>query len=88
MRTIALDTDTAQVLRAHRQQQPQERLAMGEAWTDSGFVFTQPDGSRLHPRRSRAQAAIIASADIVPQDRGIRPGCADAPIGDSPAPTG
>ncbi|MGW0195425.1 hypothetical protein [Nonomuraea sp. NPDC003201] len=39
-----------QVLHAHRQQQLQERLAMGEAWTDSGFVFTQPDGNRLHPQ--------------------------------------
>ncbi|MEV6040540.1 hypothetical protein AB0L65_56195 [Nonomuraea sp. NPDC052116] len=38
------------MLRAHRQRQLQERLAMGEAWTDSGFVLTRPDGNRLHPQ--------------------------------------
>ncbi len=60
VRTIALDTDTTQVLRAHRQQQLQERLAMGEAWTDSGFVFTQPDGSRLHPQHVSDQFLWLA----------------------------
>lgn len=52
VRTIALDTDTCQVLRAHRQQQQRERLAMAEAWIDTGFVFTQPDGNRLHSSTS------------------------------------
>ncbi|WP_143043549.1 hypothetical protein [Nonomuraea jiangxiensis] len=52
VRTIALDTDTARVLRVHRQQQRQERLAMGEAWTDGEFVSTQPDGHRPHPGMS------------------------------------
>ena len=60
VRTIALDTDTAQVLRVHRQQQLQERLAMGEAWTDSGFVFTQPDGSHLHPQHVSDQFLWLA----------------------------
>ncbi|YCK35241.1 hypothetical protein ACNF49_14485 [Actinomadura sp. ATCC 39365] len=56
----ALDTDTVQVLRAHRQQQLQERLAMGEAWVDTGFVFTQPDGNRLHPQHVPDQFLWLA----------------------------
>ncbi|MEU8319808.1 tyrosine-type recombinase/integrase [Nonomuraea sp. NPDC048881] len=60
VRTIALDTDTVQVLRAHRQQQLQERLAMGEAWIDTGFVFTQPDGNRLHPQHVSDQFLWLA----------------------------
>ncbi|MEV5892102.1 site-specific integrase [Nonomuraea fuscirosea] len=60
VRTIALDADTTQVLHAHRQRQRQERLAMGEAWTDSGFVFTQPDGSHLHPQHVSDQFLWLA----------------------------
>ncbi|WP_221762221.1 site-specific integrase [Nonomuraea sp. WAC 01424] len=60
VRTVALDTDTRQVLRAHRQQQRQERFAMGEAWVDSGFVFTQPDGNRLHPQHVSDQFLWLA----------------------------
>lgn len=47
--TIALDTDTAAVLRAHRARQHRERLATGVAWTRTGLVFTTPTGERLHP---------------------------------------
>ncbi|MEU4233260.1 site-specific integrase [Nonomuraea sp. NPDC026600] len=60
VRTIALDTDTAQVLRAQRQQQLQERLPMGEAWTNTEFVFTQSDGSRLHPQHVSDQFLWLA----------------------------
>ncbi|MGW2157567.1 hypothetical protein [Nonomuraea sp. NPDC001699] len=42
-RTIALDEDTVIALRAHRKRQTAERLAAGEAWTDSGFVFHRRD---------------------------------------------
>lgn len=48
-RTIALDTDTTSVLRAHRARQNKERLAAGSAWTDSGLIFTTPGGAPLHP---------------------------------------
>jgi integrase len=49
-RVIALDTDTVAVLRAHRRAQAAERLAAGEAWVDSGFVFTDEIGQPLHPQ--------------------------------------
>lgn len=48
-RVIALDPATVSVLRAHRRAQLEERLAWGEAWTDSGYVFVQEDGTPLRP---------------------------------------
>ncbi len=47
-RTIALDSHTVAVLRAHRAAQNAERLAWGEAWVDSGRAFTKEDGSTLN----------------------------------------
>jgi integrase len=46
---VALDRHNVQVLRAHRAQQLQQRLAAGPAWVDSGLVFTTPNGQALHP---------------------------------------
>ena len=48
-RTVPLDVELVRVLRRHRAQQAQERLAWGEGWTDSGHVFTREDGQPLHP---------------------------------------
>lgn len=48
-RTIALDTGSVEALRAHRRRQLEERMLLGEAWTDSGKVFTREDGVPLHP---------------------------------------
>ncbi|MEU1386611.1 MULTISPECIES: site-specific integrase [unclassified Nonomuraea] len=50
-RTIALDADTVTALRAHRKQQAAGRPAAAEAWTDSGFVFTDEIGRPLHPQQ-------------------------------------
>jgi hypothetical protein len=48
-RTIALDRHTVRLLRAHRKRQLAERMAAGERWQDSGYVFTTADGTALHP---------------------------------------
>jgi integrase len=48
-RTIALDRTTVRLLRVHLQRQQAERLAAGQTWHDSGYVFTTPNGSALHP---------------------------------------
>jgi integrase len=50
-RTVALDAATVAALRAHRIAQLEERLAAGSAYDDTGLVFTQPDGSAIHPER-------------------------------------
>ncbi|NGY61236.1 site-specific integrase [Lentzea sp. NEAU-D13] len=46
---ITLDRGTVLELRAHRSRQQRERDAAGDAWVDLGLMFTEPDGSPLHP---------------------------------------
>ena len=49
-RTISLDRDTVAILREHRRQQSEERLAAGSAWNDTdGLVFTSRWGEPLYP---------------------------------------
>jgi integrase len=48
-RIIVIDQATADVLRSWRRAQLAERMAWGEAWTDSGRVFTREDGTPLRP---------------------------------------
>jgi integrase len=50
-RWLALDPATVAALREHRKRQAEERLAVGPGWTESGLVFTWPDGRELHPER-------------------------------------
>lgn len=47
--TIPLDSTTVKALRVWRAAQNEERLAWGEAWVDSGKVFTRENGEKLHP---------------------------------------
>jgi integrase len=66
-RTIALDTQTVDVLRRHRAQQAKERLAYGQAWVDTGLVFTREDGSRLVPEHvSRHFEKLVRRAGLPP----------------------
>jgi hypothetical protein len=48
-RTVALDTHTVAVLRAHAQRQRFERRAAGEDWTETGYTFTTKAGLPLRP---------------------------------------
>lgn len=48
-RQVALDADTVKVMRRHHAAQARARLAAADAWTDTGFVFTGPDGAPIHP---------------------------------------
>jgi integrase len=48
-RNVALDPETVAVLRRWRKQQLEERLQWGDAWSDTGFVFTREDGTPVHP---------------------------------------
>jgi hypothetical protein len=40
-------------LKNHRRRQLEERMAIGEAWQESGLVFTTPIGTPLDPRNVR-----------------------------------
>ncbi len=48
-RTVALSEATVAMLREHQARQRRERLAWGEAWHDSGHVFSYEDGRMLRP---------------------------------------
>ena len=50
-RLVALDPFTVLTLRAWGRRQKEERLESGPDWTDSGLVFTRPDGNLIHPER-------------------------------------
>lgn len=53
-RSVVLDLETVKVLRSHRARQAEERLANGDMWKETGLVFTQEDGSPIHPHRFSA----------------------------------
>lgn len=48
-RTLPLPSLTAAALRARRERQQEERLFAGDAWTDTGFVFTVRTGGPVNP---------------------------------------
>jgi integrase len=59
-RTVAIDAATVNVIHAHRARQDDERRAAGQAWQNSGFVFTTELGGRLHPQHLTDQFFTIA----------------------------
>ncbi len=66
-RLVALDPFTVSVLRAWSRRQKEERLEWGPAWTDSGLVFTRPDGKLIHPERvSKAFRAAVKKTGLPP----------------------
>jgi integrase len=48
-RTMSVDPGTVTVLDGWQACQDEERVAAGDAWSDSGKVFTRPDGGPLRP---------------------------------------
>jgi integrase len=69
VRTVAIDPQTVGALRSYRNAQRQERLALGDAYLggDSTLVFTQEDGSPIHPERfSRSFARLCHRSGLPP----------------------
>ncbi|MEV0446169.1 tyrosine-type recombinase/integrase [Streptomyces spectabilis] len=65
--TIALDSANVTALRDHKVRQEKERAEWGTAWQDTGKVFTQEDGSWLHPETvSDTFRRILATTDLPP----------------------
>ena len=58
--TIALDSATIAVLKAHHERQHQAEQEWGDAWVDSGYAFTREDGSPLHPAHVTDQFERLA----------------------------
>ncbi len=66
-RIITIDQDTAAVLEAWRERQLFERLEWGDAWQDSGRVFTREDGQPLRPGHvSEHFAVLVRQAELPP----------------------
>lgn len=64
-RLVALDPFTVSVLKVWNCRQKEEHLESGPAWTDSGLVFTRPDGDLIHPERvSKAFRAIVKKTGL------------------------
>jgi integrase len=68
-RTVSLDPPTVQVLREHRAEQLRQRLLLGPAFVDEGWVFCQPDGKPLHPTRFQRVFHRRTAAAGVPRIR-------------------
>ena len=66
-RLVALDPFTVSVLKMWSRRQKEERLERGPVWTDSGLVFTRPDGKLIHPERvSKAFRVAVKRSGLPP----------------------
>jgi len=64
-RSLPLDAGLTAEFRAHRKRQREDQLRAGEAWTESGYVFTDELGSPLLPQTlSRRFDALSAKAGV------------------------
>ena len=69
-RSVALDAFTVNALRAHRVRQLEERLVLGLGTpAEDALVFTDLDGSPLHPDRFSASFDRLVKAAGVPRIR-------------------
>jgi integrase len=48
-RRVVLDAETISQFNEHRKRQFKERLLLGEAWTETGYVFVQENGLPIYP---------------------------------------
>jgi integrase len=67
-RTIALDDETLRVLHAHQTVRDAEKALYGDQWVDqTGLLFTEPDGTPLHPAKvTDTFTALAADAGLPP----------------------
>jgi integrase len=70
VRTVAIDPQTVGALRSYRTAQRQERLALGDDYGgDATLVFTQEDGSPIHPERFSRWFARLSHRSGLPPIR-------------------
>lgn len=67
IRLIALDGESIEYLRDHKRQQDKERQKWGAGWKLTGRIFTQEDGSWLHPGKvSDLFERLVTAAGLPP----------------------
>jgi integrase len=66
-RQIVLAPATVAALRQHRAEQLRERLALSEAWADTGYIFVEEAGQPYHPHSYLTMfRRACARADVPP----------------------
>ncbi|MEU3257131.1 site-specific integrase [Streptomyces albidoflavus] len=68
-RVVALDDDTVDVLKRHRERQYADRDEWGSAWVETGHVFTQENGTWLHPGKVTVLFERLVAASGLPPIR-------------------
>ena len=65
LRSVPTDEPLADLLRRHRVRQKKERMAAGQAWADTGYVFTDELGEPYRPEYlSRLFSRLAAAARL------------------------
>jgi integrase len=66
-RVLTMPGVVAEALRQHRERQRADRAAVGDAWTDTGLVFTTAGGRHVEPRNLNTTfARLVAGAGVRP----------------------
>ncbi|MFQ5968118.1 MAG: tyrosine-type recombinase/integrase [Acidimicrobiia bacterium] len=64
-RQISLDPTTVAILKEHRRRQLEERMALGQEWRDTGYLFTTEGGQPVRPDRfSKLFQRLQSEADV------------------------
>jgi integrase len=67
IRSVSLDDETVESIEARRLAQQQEKEEWGDAWQETGRIFTEENGALLHPGKvSDLFARLIAEAGLPP----------------------
>lgn len=66
---VAAADEVTASLRAWRRKQTEERLLWGQAWKDTGFMFTREDGAPYHPAQVTARFERLARQAGLPPIR-------------------
>jgi integrase len=67
-RQLVLAPATVSALSLHRRSHRAERLALGPAWTDTGYVFVDEAGQPYHPQRYLPMFHAACERAGVPED--------------------
>ena len=68
-RVVPLDAATVEALKGQAARQVDDQQEWGEAWTDSGYVFTDEGGAPLHPDRISKSFDRAVRAAMLPRIR-------------------
>lgn len=68
MRSVRLDAETVKVMRDHKEKQDLERMMIGNAWQETGYIFAQEDGLPIYPTTPYAVFCSLAKrAGLTPK---------------------